>query len=89
MVGGTLPPGPQNVLGEIRIHIASITDGTSHTVVFSEWVRGDGLQPRGAGFGGTERQRWPWADLCLQSGMFHRTIRKPAQLGLLVSANLR
>ena len=52
MVGGTLPPLVlQNVLGENPIDIASITDGTSHTVVFSEWVRGDGLQPRGAGFG--------------------------------------
>jgi prepilin-type processing-associated H-X9-DG protein len=52
MAGGILPPIIlQNVQAENPIDIAAITDGTSHTVAFSEWVRGDGLQPRGAGFG--------------------------------------
>jgi prepilin-type N-terminal cleavage/methylation domain-containing protein/prepilin-type processing-associated H-X9-DG protein len=52
MAGGTLPPIVlQNVQGENPLDISSLTDGTSHTVAFSEWVRGDGLQPRGAGFG--------------------------------------
>ena len=74
--------------GEDPIDIASITDGTSHTVAFSEWVRGDGLGPRGW-VGAAERQGWTGADLCLQSGMFHRPIRGHAQHGLPVSANLR
>jgi prepilin-type processing-associated H-X9-DG protein len=52
MAGGSLAPFIlQNVQGENPLTLASITDGTSHTVVFSEWVRGDGLQPRGAGWG--------------------------------------
>ncbi len=52
MAGGTLPPIVlQNVQGETPLSLSSIADGTSHTVVFSEWCRGDGLQPRGAGFG--------------------------------------
>jgi prepilin-type processing-associated H-X9-DG protein len=52
MAGGSLPPIVlQNVQGENPLDLASITDGTSHTVAFSEWVRGDGLQPRGSGFG--------------------------------------
>jgi prepilin-type processing-associated H-X9-DG protein len=33
------------------VTIASISDGTSNTAAFSEWVRGDGLQPRGIGWG--------------------------------------
>ena len=52
MVGGTQSPFIlQNVQGETAIDIASISDGTSHTVAFSEWVRGDGLGPRGVGWG--------------------------------------
>jgi prepilin-type N-terminal cleavage/methylation domain-containing protein/prepilin-type processing-associated H-X9-DG protein len=52
MVGGT--PQPlilRTVVGENPIDTSSITDGTSHTVAFSEWVRGDGLGPRGVGWG--------------------------------------
>jgi prepilin-type processing-associated H-X9-DG protein/prepilin-type N-terminal cleavage/methylation domain-containing protein len=47
-------PGPAallNVTGETAIRIASFTDGTSNTAAFSEWLRGDGLQPRGIGWG--------------------------------------
>jgi len=52
MVGGTLPPVIlQAVQAENPIDIAAISDGTSHTVAFSEWVRGDGLGPRGVGWG--------------------------------------
>jgi prepilin-type N-terminal cleavage/methylation domain-containing protein/prepilin-type processing-associated H-X9-DG protein len=52
MAGGSLPPVVlQNIQGENPLDLSSITDGTSHTVVFSEWVRGDGLQPRGVGWG--------------------------------------
>lgn len=52
MVGGTLPPIIlQSVQGENPIDVAAISDGTSHTVAFSEWVRGDGLGPRGVGWG--------------------------------------
>jgi prepilin-type N-terminal cleavage/methylation domain-containing protein/prepilin-type processing-associated H-X9-DG protein len=51
-----LPSGPgpaalRNVSAEAPVNIASITDGTSNTAAFSEWIRGDGLQPRGIGWG--------------------------------------
>src|SRR5262249_35121297 len=36
---------------EAPIGIAEVSDGTSNTAMFSEWVRADGLQPRGAGWG--------------------------------------
>jgi prepilin-type N-terminal cleavage/methylation domain-containing protein/prepilin-type processing-associated H-X9-DG protein len=36
---------------EAPIGIAEVPDGTSNTAVYSEWVRGDGLQPRGIGWG--------------------------------------
>jgi prepilin-type N-terminal cleavage/methylation domain-containing protein/prepilin-type processing-associated H-X9-DG protein len=36
---------------EAPVDIAAITDGTSNTALYSEWVRGDGLQPRGIGWG--------------------------------------
>jgi prepilin-type processing-associated H-X9-DG protein len=36
---------------EAPIGIAEITDGSSNTALYSEWVRGDGLQPRGIGWG--------------------------------------
>jgi len=49
--GGTGPAALQGVNGEAIVSIQSFTDGTSNTSVFSEWVRGDGLQPRGAGWG--------------------------------------
>jgi prepilin-type N-terminal cleavage/methylation domain-containing protein/prepilin-type processing-associated H-X9-DG protein len=39
------------VNGESPVTIASISDGTSNTAAFSEWIRGDGLQPRGIGWG--------------------------------------
>jgi prepilin-type processing-associated H-X9-DG protein len=47
-------PGPAallNVSAEAPVTIASIVDGTSNTAAFSEWIRGDGLQPRGVGWG--------------------------------------
>jgi prepilin-type N-terminal cleavage/methylation domain-containing protein/prepilin-type processing-associated H-X9-DG protein len=47
-------PGPAallNVSAESPVTIASITDGTSNTAAFSEWIRADGLQPRGVGWG--------------------------------------
>jgi prepilin-type N-terminal cleavage/methylation domain-containing protein/prepilin-type processing-associated H-X9-DG protein len=40
-----------NLQAETPVTIAYFTDGTSNTVVFSEWIRGDGLQPRGVGWG--------------------------------------
>ncbi len=46
-------PGPAalaGVSGEAPITIASFTDGTSSTAAYSEWLRGDGLQPRGIGW---------------------------------------
>jgi len=51
-----LPSGPgpavlQNLQAESTVTIASFTDGTSNSAVFSEWVRGDGLQPKGVGWG--------------------------------------
>jgi prepilin-type N-terminal cleavage/methylation domain-containing protein/prepilin-type processing-associated H-X9-DG protein len=42
--GGTL-------ICEIPIGIEHISDGTSNTALYSEWIRADGLQPRGAGWG--------------------------------------
>jgi prepilin-type N-terminal cleavage/methylation domain-containing protein/prepilin-type processing-associated H-X9-DG protein len=36
---------------EAPVGIAEVTDGTSNTAMFSEWVRADGLQPRGIGWG--------------------------------------
>jgi prepilin-type N-terminal cleavage/methylation domain-containing protein/prepilin-type processing-associated H-X9-DG protein len=40
-----------NVVAEPPITIASFTDGTSNTAAYSEWIRADGLQPRGVGWG--------------------------------------
>jgi prepilin-type N-terminal cleavage/methylation domain-containing protein/prepilin-type processing-associated H-X9-DG protein len=48
---GAGPASLKNVQGESAVTIASITDGTSNTAAFSEWIRGDGLQPRGIGWG--------------------------------------
>jgi prepilin-type N-terminal cleavage/methylation domain-containing protein/prepilin-type processing-associated H-X9-DG protein len=49
------PTGAPNSLtkvsGEGVITIASFTDGTSNTAAYSEWIRADGLQPRGVGWG--------------------------------------
>src|SRR5262249_50266785 len=45
---GTPPGGPAYFTGlqaDRPVTIASITDGTSNTAVFSEWVRGDGIPP--------------------------------------------
>jgi prepilin-type N-terminal cleavage/methylation domain-containing protein/prepilin-type processing-associated H-X9-DG protein len=36
---------------EAPVGIAELTDGSSNTALYSEWVRGDGLQPRGIGWG--------------------------------------
>jgi prepilin-type N-terminal cleavage/methylation domain-containing protein/prepilin-type processing-associated H-X9-DG protein len=49
-------PGPTaflqwQVQPEAPVGIAEIGDGTSNTALYSEWVRGDGLQPRGIGWG--------------------------------------
>jgi prepilin-type N-terminal cleavage/methylation domain-containing protein/prepilin-type processing-associated H-X9-DG protein len=52
MVGGSpTPTALFNVQADQPITVADFTDGTSNTAVFSEWVRGDGLQPRGIGWG--------------------------------------
>jgi len=51
LVNGTGPAALANVQGEVPITIASFTDGTSNTAAFSEWIRADGLQPRGVGWG--------------------------------------
>ena len=51
MVAEAAPPRLFNVQGDQPITVADFTDGTSNTAVFSEWVRGDGLQPRGIGWG--------------------------------------
>jgi len=45
------PASLMNVSAEAPISIASFTDGTSNTAAYSEWVRADGLQPRGVGWG--------------------------------------
>src|SRR5262249_2601567 len=45
---GTPPGGPAYFTGlqaDRPVTIASFTDGTSNTAVFSEWVRGDGIPP--------------------------------------------
>jgi prepilin-type N-terminal cleavage/methylation domain-containing protein/prepilin-type processing-associated H-X9-DG protein len=36
---------------EAPVGIAELVDGSSSTAMYSEWVRGDGLQPRGIGWG--------------------------------------
>jgi prepilin-type N-terminal cleavage/methylation domain-containing protein/prepilin-type processing-associated H-X9-DG protein len=51
LVSGKGPAALLNVTGDSTITIASFTDGTSNTAAYSEWVRGDGLQPRGIGWG--------------------------------------
>jgi prepilin-type N-terminal cleavage/methylation domain-containing protein/prepilin-type processing-associated H-X9-DG protein len=51
MPSGTGPASLFNVSAETPITIATITDGTSNTAAFSEWIRADGLQPRGIGWG--------------------------------------
>jgi prepilin-type N-terminal cleavage/methylation domain-containing protein/prepilin-type processing-associated H-X9-DG protein len=48
---GKGPAALLGVEGENPVTIAAITDGTSNTAAFSEWIRADGLQPRGAGWG--------------------------------------
>ncbi len=48
---GSGPAALLNVNAESPVKIASIVDGTSNTAAFSEWIRGDGLQPRGVGWG--------------------------------------
>ncbi len=40
-----------NIVGQIPLGIEQFTDGTSNTAVYSEWIRGDGLNPRGIGWG--------------------------------------
>jgi len=40
-----------NIDCEAAVTIASFTDGTSNTAAYSEWIRADGLQPRGIGWG--------------------------------------
>jgi prepilin-type N-terminal cleavage/methylation domain-containing protein/prepilin-type processing-associated H-X9-DG protein len=45
-------PGFQGtIIAETPIGIQQFTDGTSNTALYSEWVRADGLQPRGVGWG--------------------------------------
>jgi prepilin-type N-terminal cleavage/methylation domain-containing protein/prepilin-type processing-associated H-X9-DG protein len=52
MVGAYTPPAAfANIIAEIPLGIQQFTDGTSNTAVYSEWVRADGLQPRGVGWG--------------------------------------
>jgi prepilin-type processing-associated H-X9-DG protein len=48
---GSGPASLLNIQAEAPVTIASISDGTSNTAAFSEWVRGDGLGPRGIGWG--------------------------------------
>jgi prepilin-type N-terminal cleavage/methylation domain-containing protein/prepilin-type processing-associated H-X9-DG protein len=48
---GSGPAAMQSLEAEATVTMSSFTDGTSNTVVFSEWIRGDGLQPRGVGWG--------------------------------------
>ena len=40
-----MPAAAEPDPAETPINIASFTDGTSNTVIFSEWVRGDGIPP--------------------------------------------
>jgi prepilin-type N-terminal cleavage/methylation domain-containing protein/prepilin-type processing-associated H-X9-DG protein len=48
MVGAYTPPAAfANLIAEIPIGIEQFSDGTSNTAVYSEWIRADGLQPRG------------------------------------------
>jgi prepilin-type N-terminal cleavage/methylation domain-containing protein/prepilin-type processing-associated H-X9-DG protein len=49
--GNAFLAGGWQVQPEAPVGIAEITDGTSNTALYSEWVRGDGLQPRGIGWG--------------------------------------
>jgi prepilin-type processing-associated H-X9-DG protein len=51
MPSGPAPASLQGIQADAPVSIASITDGTSNTAAFSEWIRGDGLQPRGIGWG--------------------------------------
>jgi prepilin-type processing-associated H-X9-DG protein len=48
---GKGPAALLNVEGEAPVTIASFSDGTSNTAAYSEWIRADGLQPRGIGWG--------------------------------------
>jgi prepilin-type N-terminal cleavage/methylation domain-containing protein/prepilin-type processing-associated H-X9-DG protein len=51
MPSGTGPAALANLQAESPVTMATFVDGTSNTVAFSEWIRGDGLQPRGVGWG--------------------------------------
>jgi prepilin-type N-terminal cleavage/methylation domain-containing protein/prepilin-type processing-associated H-X9-DG protein len=51
MPSGGGPAAFGNLIADNPVSIAMFTDGTSNTVAFSEWIRGDGLQPRGVGWG--------------------------------------
>jgi prepilin-type processing-associated H-X9-DG protein len=51
MAPGSAPASLMNVVADVPITIASFTDGTSNTAAYSEWIRADGLQPRGVGWG--------------------------------------
>jgi prepilin-type N-terminal cleavage/methylation domain-containing protein/prepilin-type processing-associated H-X9-DG protein len=54
MVGAYQPPAamtPSGFIAEIPVDLAQISDGASNTAIYSEWIRGDGLQPRGVGWG--------------------------------------
>src|SRR5262245_10546567 len=55
MVSGGGPIWPAitqwQVQPEAPVGISEISDGTSNTALYSEWIRGDGLHPRGIGWG--------------------------------------
>jgi prepilin-type N-terminal cleavage/methylation domain-containing protein/prepilin-type processing-associated H-X9-DG protein len=51
MVSGPAPASFGGVNGEIPLGIQQFTDGTSNTAIYSEWIRADGLNPRGIGWG--------------------------------------
>jgi len=49
--GNPAPAAFGSVVGEIPLGIQQFTDGTSNTAIYSEWIRADGLNPRGIGWG--------------------------------------
>jgi prepilin-type N-terminal cleavage/methylation domain-containing protein/prepilin-type processing-associated H-X9-DG protein len=52
MVGAYPAPAAfSNIIADFPLGIQQFTDGTSNTALYSEWVRADGLQPRGVGWG--------------------------------------
>jgi prepilin-type N-terminal cleavage/methylation domain-containing protein/prepilin-type processing-associated H-X9-DG protein len=78
---GAGPAALQNLQGEAPVTMAAFTDGTSNTVVFSEWIRGDGLQPRGVGWGAENGKDG--------LGQIYQGVTSSTQFAGLIDADLR